>query len=87
MRGIVPDEILQRKDKIGFTTPESTWLIKISPHLRQWIRESSDISLFNIPKMLMQFDQVIEGRRAFSWEIWRLVNFCRWHQITGISSD
>ena len=87
MRGIVPDEILQRKDKIGFTTAESTWLIKISPHLRQWIRESSDISLFNIPKMLMQFDQVIEGRRAFSWEIWRWVNFCRWHQITGISSD
>lgn len=26
MRGIVPDEILDRKDKVGFATPESDWM-------------------------------------------------------------
>src|SRR5690606_36942668 len=26
MRGIVPDAILDRKDKIGFSTPEDDWL-------------------------------------------------------------
>ena len=31
MRGIVPDEILQRKDKVGFETPNSQW---ISPQIK-----------------------------------------------------
>lgn len=26
MRGIVPDDILDRRDKIGFATPEKDWL-------------------------------------------------------------
>jgi len=31
MRGIVPDEILDRRDKIGFATPEKQWLSELGP--------------------------------------------------------
>src|SRR5215467_821889 len=29
LRGLVPDEILDRRDKIGFNTPESSWLLAL----------------------------------------------------------
>ncbi len=34
MRGIVPDPILDRRDKIGFATPELAWLDILDP----WVR-------------------------------------------------
>ncbi len=31
MRGIVPDGILERRDKVGFATPEKKWLTELGP--------------------------------------------------------
>jgi asparagine synthase (glutamine-hydrolysing) len=84
MRGIVPDTVLDRRDKIGFATPERAWLMEIAPQLRQWISESSDIEFLNISQMLKAFDQVMSGKRPFSWSVWRWVNFCRWFHIMGL---
>lgn len=33
MRGIVPDEVLDRRDKMGFPTPERHWLASIRPQM------------------------------------------------------
>jgi asparagine synthase (glutamine-hydrolysing) len=42
MRGIVPDVVLDRRDKIGFVTPESSWLDALTgdPELESRIRSS-----------------------------------------------
>lgn len=83
MRDIVPDAVLNRRDKIGFATPEKTWLLSIAPQLRAWIEESSGMSFLHIPQMLQHFDEVMSGKRRFSWQVWRWINFCRWHQLMG----
>jgi hypothetical protein len=28
------------------------------------------------------FDSIIEGRKPFSWQIWRWINFARWYELT-----
>lgn len=80
MRGIVPDEILDRKDKIGFQTPEREWLTHMSGTVRQWISEDISVPFLDQRKVLESFDEMIAGRRPFSWQVWRWVNFIRWHQ-------
>ncbi len=46
MRGIVPDAILDRRDKLGFPTPERDWLLSIGP----WVeRVLSSETAMNIP--------------------------------------
>src|SRR5690625_5910051 len=35
MDGILPDMISKRRNKIGFTTPESEWFRRIAPTLRE----------------------------------------------------
>ena len=37
MKGIVPHEVLQRKDKVGFETPESTWFSSEKSRINSWI--------------------------------------------------
>ena len=82
MRGIVPDTILDRKDKIGFATPEQEWLLKLAPVLREWIVQFDDsCSFINKKELLHAFDAIISGKNKFSWQVWRWVNFIRWHQV------
>jgi asparagine synthase (glutamine-hydrolysing) len=80
MRGIVPDAILDRQDKIGFATPESKWLLAMQP----WIDEAlnSDVAA-GIPMidpnvMRQQWRQFLETGNNFDFRFWRWANFIRW---------
>ena len=46
MQGIVPNEILYRKDKIGFSTPEDKWLSSMHLEFSKWINEGIDLPIF-----------------------------------------
>ncbi|CCQ10294.1 Asparagine synthetase [glutamine-hydrolyzing] [Pseudoalteromonas luteoviolacea B = ATCC 29581] len=78
MRGIVPDAILDRKDKIGFATPEEIWLKKIAPTLRTWLEDSQPIPFIDKNLLLADFDAIMSGQKPFTWQVWRWVNFVRW---------
>lgn len=78
MQGIVPDEILLRKDKIGFEPPEREWLISIADQAREWLKEDLKIPFIRHTILLAEFEDVIAGRRPFSWQVWRWINFYRW---------
>lgn len=80
MRGIVPDEILDRKDKIGFQTPEQEWLTSMAETVREWLRVDIGVPFLDQPAVLNEFEDIIGGRKAFSWQVWRWINFIRWHQ-------
>ena len=80
MRGIVPDIILDRRDKIGFATPEAIWLRQIAPMLRKVIQEAASVPIFNHGKLLHRFDAVMAGREEFSWQLWRWFNYILWYQ-------
>lgn len=80
MRGIVPDDILARRDKIGFATPEQEWLMGMSQMVRAWLAEDLGLPFFDQAAVLAQFDHVVAGRQPFSWQVWRWVNFCRWYR-------
>lgn len=82
MRGIVPDDILFRKDKIGFATPEKDWLLALAPSVRGWFMEDNPLTPFiNRENLLKAFDEIVSGKRNFSWQLWRWINFVRWSEI------
>lgn len=79
MRGIVPDDILDRRDKIGFVTPEQEWLFSMADTVRCWLSEDLQLPFFNQAQIKREFEQIITGRKVFSWQVWRWINFCRWY--------
>jgi asparagine synthase (glutamine-hydrolysing) len=82
MRGIVPDEILNRKDKVGFETPEKAWLISTSDQIRAWLSVDIAVPFLNQNKIIEEFDLIVAGKKPFSWQVWRWINFIRWYQVT-----
>lgn len=83
MRGIVPDDVLYRKDKIGFATPEKDWLMDMAPIIREWLRVPIDLPFIKQKELLIEFDQVVSGTIPFTWQVWRWVNFFRWYQLNS----
>lgn len=81
MRGIVPDSHLDRKDKVGFATPESTWLLSMTDEIRNWIHEAPNIQFLNKDILLKEFEEVVNGTREFDGRVWRWVNYLRWYTL------
>lgn len=78
MRGIVPDQILDRRDKIGFRTPENAWLRAQGPRLLDWLDAADRVPILNAARCRQHISQAISGTAPFSAASWRLINYCRW---------
>ena len=83
MRGIVPDGILDRKDKVGFATPEQDWLRGID--VKAWLSTDAveRIPFLRLPELRQHVQAEIDGRLPFTAQSWRLLNFCRWFELTS----
>lgn len=82
MRGIVPNDVLDRRDKIGFETPEHAWMVSMADMIRKWLKVDLGLPFLNQAEILKEFEDVISGKRPFSWQVWRWINFSRWHVNT-----
>lgn len=80
LRGIVPDEVLNRRDKIGFATPEQQWLMGMAGTIRLWLEDDLGLPFLDQAKLRKHFEQIVTGRRPYTWQVWRWVNFARWYK-------
>ena len=82
MRGIVPDAILDRRDKIGFATPEATWF-EHSGALRSALARVAERPLPGCfsPAMRDRLKTTAQGRAPYGAEIWRSWNALRWAEL------
>jgi asparagine synthase (glutamine-hydrolysing) len=88
LRGIVPDDVLNRKDKIGFATPEATWLLSMKDNIRKWLLFDLNLPFFDQAKILRELQIIETGQKPFTWQVWRWINFSRWHiQNFGDKND
>ena len=78
MRGIVPDDVIARKDKVGFVTPEKDWLVHSQKKVLDWIECLDQVGFLKKDKCAREVRSVLDGTKPFSWQAWRLVNFAQW---------
>jgi asparagine synthase (glutamine-hydrolysing) len=85
MRGIVPDAILDRRDKIGFQTPEQTWLATLRPWVDAVLRGEAAraIPALNHTRVHAEWADIAGGRRPFDSRAWRWINLIRWAELNG----
>jgi asparagine synthase (glutamine-hydrolysing) len=81
MRGIVPDQIIDRRDKIGFQTPEKDWLRGQKDAIQNWISETMHLPFLNEAACKKEVNQLLSGQKMFTPQAWRLINFCRWAHL------
>lgn len=85
MRGLVPERILDRRDKIGFATPELDWLTRVGPWVEDVLTSEAAraIPALHARAMLAEWHAVRDLQRPFDWRVWRFINLVRWSELTG----
>lgn len=80
MKGIIPEKIRRRMDKIGFVTAEEEWIRNRKPDLfRDQIRQAIEYSVGIInDEAQAKLERVIAGQDPFDFQIWRIICFGRW---------
>jgi asparagine synthase (glutamine-hydrolysing) len=86
MRGIVPDAILDRKDKIGFATPEQSWLGALGDAPLGWLDAARDIPFLDAENAKRSVAMAIQSRAPFTYQSWRLISYCRWWSLAGMQA-
>ena len=84
MKGLVPEEILLRRDKVGFETPDTMWLDRQREVLAHRVHCSPPIGFLDTTAVVA----AIRGERGQpklqTGQMWRLVNLYRWAELMGV---
>ncbi|MBP7669761.1 MAG: asparagine synthase (glutamine-hydrolyzing) [Ferrovibrio sp.] len=84
LRGLVPDAILDRRDKIGFVTPEADWFGRDAA-LAAYIRDTAAMPLPGCftPVVRNRLLALADGRTQHDASLWRCLNLLRWAKLFG----
>ena len=86
MRGLVPDEILDRRDKIGFVTTEHQWLAKLGPWVDETLRTGGTaVPALNVEVAAGEWNALLNNRKRFDFRVWRWINLIRWARRFNVS--
>jgi asparagine synthase (glutamine-hydrolysing) len=80
MRGLVPDAILDRRDKIAFSTPDRMWAEQLGPFFKRTLTSDTARALpwLRADAALAAFERRTAQRAGFGFDLWRTVNVIRW---------
>ena len=86
MRGLVPDAILDRKDKIGFAVPVASWLTELSAWVEPRLKRAGDCPAL-VPGSLMAHWQAfrLRGDIPTAYMIWRALGLLTWGERYGVT--
>jgi asparagine synthase (glutamine-hydrolysing) len=80
MRGILPDEIIDRKDKIGFEAPEKDIVLKLHKLNKINFEILEKYKFLNVDKIRKYVNYNLENNK-YNNVIWRLIIFSNWAQV------
>lgn len=80
MSGTLPDMIRDRRDKLGFVTPEEVWVKQQAPDM---FRAKLDLAIKRSggilkPNAKIVLEDLISGRHSFNFGVWRMISFGEW---------
>src|SRR5665213_3377566 len=89
MAGILPEAVRNRRDKLGFATPEESWF---RGSLREAVFGGIEETLAYFPGLLnaagvrARAADMLDGRRDLDFSLWRIVNLGIWGRLFGVSA-
>ena len=89
MRGIVPDAILDRREKLGFATPERLWLTELDGWVQAILdsEEARKLEFINLSEACKEWSDIRDRRKPFDFRVWRWLSLIRWSEYFQVTYD
>ena len=83
-KGILPEPIRNRQDKMGFVTPNNQWIKALRHQIRPYFEEQ-DGTIFNKKRLLKDFDKFFNPNTTIeNYRIFKFVSFAIWRKVFGV---
>ena len=84
MKGILPEEIRLRTDKLGFPTPEVVWLSRLKSVFRDHLSQDAE-AFFDVASLRKETDRTPRSHAGnYNHSLWRIFIFCVWKKVYGL---
>jgi asparagine synthase (glutamine-hydrolysing) len=89
MRGILPEMVRNRRDKLGFATPEEEWF---RGPLREAVLAGIEETLARYPGLLnakgvrAHTKDMLTGRKPVDFSLWRIINLGIWGRLFAVTA-
>ena len=80
MEPYLPAEITWRKEKLGFVTPENTWIVKLKSVLIEYIRNQPIPDIINSDEIIKKVTKGLSSNIQLG-EIWKIILFVKWYNV------
>lgn len=85
IRGLLPDEVVDRRDKVGFSTPQDAWLDRLA---RADTRESAPVPFLRDGRDASVTGGYLDAELGWGPDSrWRLINLRRWLTLMGVDAS
>jgi asparagine synthase (glutamine-hydrolysing) len=78
MRGVLPEPIRTRRDKIGFFADDALWLRHNAAVLQPLCLRAAEEPMFDGPRLRVFLDDFFAGRHHSALLVWRVLVFALW---------
>jgi asparagine synthase (glutamine-hydrolysing) len=86
LTGLVPADVLARRDKLGFATPESQWLRNLRPVLGTWLDDVDMLPMLDPTATRRFVTEALDQQRPLSGSVWRILCAIRWARLLDVSA-
>jgi asparagine synthase (glutamine-hydrolysing) len=83
MQGLVPSKVLDRRDKIGYATPNKAWIKAILPRAMEEIRYGG-AEFFDFRQIERDFKESLTGENPHDTRIFKFISFGVWRRIFSV---
>jgi asparagine synthase (glutamine-hydrolysing) len=86
MKGIIPDRIYNRHDKLGFMSPEEVWIRDNPEVFREELIQACGYlpSMIDQIKVLQWYDERLNSNKSFGYSFWKIISVGRWMKVFGV---
>jgi asparagine synthase (glutamine-hydrolysing) len=88
MTGLLPQAVRNRRDKLGFATPEQAWFRgPLRPLVHDGIEDTLRLypDLFDPNETRTLRDAMLDGRRPLDFTLWRIINIGLWGRLHKVA--
>jgi asparagine synthase (glutamine-hydrolysing) len=78
---LLPSEIVWRREKLGFTTPQEAWRQSLGKPLREFIRDAAVPSFLDRARVEALVSSDVNRSDVSLSEFWKTVFFLKWMQV------
>lgn len=84
MKGIIPEPIRTRTDKLGFATPEYFWLNSIKENIKDYFTDDLN-DFMKVDKIRQDWDSLFSKQKKTGiTNFWRFISFAVWKKVYNV---